>query len=106
MLIQELMVPNLTTIKFKIADDKNGSVSNTLTFSWIYSSSSGNDGFTDWISALPTFTERESYVAKITLPDQTIMYFDPFLLFSGEKKIISIVMINNIYYTSIWMGEK
>ena len=101
MLIQELKVPELATIKFKVTDDRNKPISDALISSWIYSSISGDDGFTDWISVLPTFTEREPYVAKITLPDQTIMYSDPFILFSGEQKIISIMTNDSIYPSQV-----
>jgi hypothetical protein len=58
---------------------------------WIYSSITSEDGLTEWIEMLPTIIPSEPYVAKATLPDGSVIWSEPFLLESEEKKIITIV---------------
>ena len=91
-MINELRIPETATIRFKVTTDENQPVMGALVKNWIYSTST-TDGFTDWIDVLPT-TYGEPYVAEILLPGERIIKSDPFLLFSGEKKTINI-MIND-----------
>jgi len=91
-MIKELRIPETATIRFKVTTDENQPVMGALVKNWIYSTS--EDGFTDWIDVLPT-TYGKPYVAEILLPDNRIIKSDPFLLSSGEKKTINI-MINDI----------
>ena len=99
-LIQEIKIPEPATIKFKVIDNENKPVSNAHVNTWIYSSVSGDDGLTDWMDVLPTFTENEPYIAKISMSDQKTVFSDPFLLFSGEKKIIT-VMVDDLLTSEI-----
>ncbi|MDH3833736.1 MAG: hypothetical protein OES34_06180 [Nitrosopumilus sp.] len=97
-LMKELRIPEPATIRFKVAIDENQPVNGAVVKTWIYSDST-EDGFTDWITILPT-TYGNPYIAEITLPDQRILKSDPFLLFSGEQKTIDI-MINDISRSNI-----
>jgi len=91
-MIKELRIPETATIRFKIITDENQPIMGALVKNWIYYTS--EDGFTDWIDILPT-TYGKPYVAEILLPDNRIIKSNPFLLFSGEKKTIHII-INDI----------
>ena len=52
---------------------------------------SDKDGFTDWIPVIPTITSNEPYVAKAIFPDGRVIWSEPFLIESGEKKVIQII---------------
>ena len=86
LIVTELTIPETGKIKFKLTDNEDQPVVDALVKNWIYSVPI-NDGFTDWIDVLPT---QEPYVAEVILPDNSIARSDPFLLFSGEQKIIEI----------------
>lgn len=96
--VTKLLIPETAKIKFKITDDNNYPVLRGSVNNWIYSSSI-EDGFTDWINVLPTI--REPYVAEVILPDGMIILSNPFLLFSGEQKIINIIIKNTILVNEI-----
>ncbi len=87
----EISIEESAQVQFKITDEQGIPQNDVIIENWIYSSSSGDDGFTDWISVLPTFTEREPYVAKAIFPNGEVTWSDAFEIDDGEKKIIHIV---------------
>jgi len=89
-MIKELQIPETAAIRFKVIDDENQPVMKVVVKNWIYYTST-KDGYSDWMDVLPTMYE-EPYVAEILLPDKRIIKSDPFLLFSGERKTINIII--------------
>jgi len=63
---------------------------NVIVNNWIYSATTNEDGFTDWIKVLPTVIAHEPYVAKATFSDGHVVWSDSFLVDSGEKKVVEI----------------
>ena len=103
-LVKELKVPERSTIKFKILEGENQPITGALVTNWIYSGVSDEDGFTDWMNVLPT-NYGIPYIAEVLLPDQKTVSSDPFLLFSGEQKIISIIVneVSSTYEIPPWI---
>ena len=58
---------------------------------WIYSHTTNEDGFTNWMSVFPTFSHNEPYVAKIIFPDGSVSWSEEFHLEDGERKVIQII---------------
>jgi len=88
---KEIIIPEYGQVRFIVLDESNESQSNVKVDNWIYSSITSEDGMTEWIEMLPTIIPSEPYVAKATLPDGSVIWSEPFLLESEEKKVISIV---------------
>jgi len=88
---EEIIIPDYGQVRFRVLDESNESQSNVTVDNWIYSSITSEDGMTEWIEMLPTIIPSEPYVAKATLPDGSVIWSEPFLLESEEKKIISII---------------
>ena len=97
-ILRELVIPELAQIKFNVVDQNNNPLQNFQIKNWIYSSSISN-GFTDWIDVLPN--TREPYVAEVILNDTVLANSDPFLIFSGERKIIDIVITESLNQNKI-----
>ena len=91
----EISIEESAQVQFKITDEHGMPQNDVIVENWIYSSISGDDGFTDWISVLPTFTEREPYVAKAIFPNGEIVWSDAFEIKDDEKKIIHIIKGDN-----------
>jgi hypothetical protein len=89
-IVKELKIPETSMIRFHVINNQNSPINGAFVQNWIYSAYT-EDGFTDWIDVLPT-TSKEPYVAKIVLPDKRIIYSEPFLVFSGERKTIDIII--------------
>ncbi|MDH3313451.1 MAG: hypothetical protein OEM28_09955 [Nitrosopumilus sp.] len=98
---KELKIPETAKIKFRIIDEENQPFIGVLVQNWIYSSPTTN-GFTDWMDVLPT-TFGDPYVADVILSDQRIIKSAPFLVFSGEHKIIDIVIAETHYMIPSWI---
>ena len=88
---EEIIIPEYGQVKFRVLDESNESQSDVTVDNWIYSSITSEDGMTEWIEMLPTIIPSEPYVAKATLPDGSVIWSEPFLLESEEKKIITII---------------
>jgi len=88
---KEIIIPEYGQVKFRVSDEFNESQINVAVDNWIYSSITSEDGMTEWIEMLPTIIPSEPYVAKATLSDGSVIWSEPFMLESEEKKIISIV---------------
>ena len=99
MLINKIIVPEPATIKFKVTNNQNPLIVDGVVATWIYSVAV-EDGYSDWINVLPTSYEQP-YVAELLLSDQTMIESDPFLLFSGERKIISINASDNFFQSPV-----
>jgi hypothetical protein len=99
--IKNLKMPEVATIRFKITESKNQPIANVLVNNWIYSATTNENGVTDWIDVLPTFTDNVPYTAKATLPDGKVVWSEPFWLFSGERKIIDINTHGNVSESEI-----
>ncbi len=98
LIVKELTIPETGKIKFKVTDQNDQPIIDALVKNWIYSTVSHEDGFTDWIDVLPT---KEPYVAEVVLHDDIIARSDPFLLFSGEQKIIEIKLKDSSFENKI-----
>ena len=88
--VNELEVPDFATVKFDIMGGENLPITGMTVKNWIYSVPVEN-GLTDWVDVLPT-NYGNPYVAELFLDDKKILQSDPFLLFSGERKTIEIIM--------------
>ena len=90
LLVKELEIPERAAIKFEITDSEHLPVIEASIKSWIYSTLVKN-GSTDWIDVLPT-NYGEPYVVDVFLPDHGNFQSEPFLVFSGERKTIPIII--------------
>lgn len=87
---KETFVSEPGQIQFKIVNERGEPQNNAIVDNWIYSARSNEDGFTDWVEVLPTITANEPYIAKVTFPNGRIVWSEPFLVGSDEKKVIQI----------------
>ena len=88
---KEISISESSQIQFKITDKTNEPQNDVKIENWIYSFTTNEKGITDWVNVLPTFTENESYVAKVMFPNGEIMWSEPFQIDEGEKKTIHII---------------
>lgn len=88
---KDIFIPEYGQVKFRVLDEFGVPQTDILIDNWIYSSVTDTDGMTDWNEILPTVTPNEPYVAKATFPDGSVVWSNPFLLDSEEKKVISII---------------
>ena len=92
---KEIFISESAQIQFKITDKAGEPQNNVKIENWIYSSTSNEDGITEWIDVLPTFTENEPYVAKAIFTNGEIIWSEPFQIKDGEKKTIHITKRGN-----------
>jgi len=92
---KEIHISESAQIQFRIVDDVGEPQKNVSISNWIYSAKSNENGVTDWIKVLPTFTSKEPYVAQATFPNGEIVWSEPFLIDSEEKKVITIIKGND-----------
>ncbi|NNL58887.1 MAG: carboxypeptidase regulatory-like domain-containing protein [Nitrosopumilus sp.] len=90
MIIEELDVRESAEIRFRVTDETGEPQGNVIVNNWIYSATTDEDGFTDWIKVLPTVIANEPYVAKATFSDSRVVWSDSFFIDSGEKRVIEI----------------
>ena len=88
---KEILISDTAQIRFSITNEKGMPQRNIVVDNWIYSTISGDDGYTDWIPVIPTVTPNEPYVAKALFPDGRVTWSEPFLIEHGEKKVIKII---------------
>jgi len=91
MVVEELIIPESAEIQFRVLNEIGEPQSNVIVNNWIYSAITDEYGFTDWIKVLPTVNDTP-YVAEIILTDQRTIESNPFLVFSGERKTIDILI--------------
>jgi len=92
---KKITVSESSQIQFRIINELGEPQNNVNVDNWIYSGKSNENGVTDWIKILPTFTANEPYVAQATFPDGKVVWSDPFLIEPEEKKVITIVKGNS-----------
>ena len=92
---KEIFISESAQIQFKITDKAGEPQNNVKVENWIYSSTSNEEGITEWIDVLPTFTENEPYVAKAIFTNGKSVWSEPFQIEEGEKKIIHITKGDN-----------
>ncbi len=90
--VDELVIPESAEIRFRVINDLGEPQSNVTVNNWIYSTATNENGFTDWIDVIPTFSANEPYVAEVVLDDNVSLQSDPFLVFSGERKTVDIII--------------
>jgi len=88
---KEIFISESAQIKFRIVNETDEPQGNVAVDNWVYSAISDKDGFTNWITVIPTITANEPYVAKATFPDGEVTWSEPFLIESGERKVIQII---------------
>lgn len=87
---KEIFISESAEIRFKVTDEMGEPQGNVIVNNWIYSATTNEDGFTDWIKVLPTVIAHEPYVAKATFSDSHVVWSDSFLVDSGEKRVVEI----------------
>jgi hypothetical protein len=92
---KKIPISESAQIQFRTINELGEPQDNVNVDNWIYSGKSNENGVTNWIKILPTFTTNEPYVAKATFPDGEIVWSEPFLIESKEKKVITIVKGNS-----------
>ena len=88
---KEISISESAQVQFRIINEAGEPQNDVIVDNWIYSTTSGENGFTEWIGLLPTFSTNEPYVAKATFPNKEVIWSEPFLIEPEEKKVISIV---------------
>lgn len=92
---KEIFISESAQVQFKIINDAGEPQNNATVNNWVYSGSSNEEGLTEWMEILPTFTANEPYVTKATFPNGEIVWSEPFLIETEEKKVIQIIQGGN-----------
>jgi hypothetical protein len=92
---REILISESSEIQFRVINEFGEPQNNVNVNNWIYSATTNENGVTDWIDVLPTFTDNVPYTAKATLPDGKVVWSEPFLIEEGEKKVIQIIQEAN-----------
>jgi len=92
---KEIFISESSQIQFKIINEIGEPQSDVIVDNWVYSGSSNEEGLTEWIEVLPTFTVNEPYVAKATFPNEEVVWSEPFFIEAEEKKVIQIIQGGN-----------
>ncbi len=92
---KEISISESAQVQFRIIDELGEPQNNVTVENWVYSTISDEDGFTDWIKIIPTFTANEPYVAKATFPNGEVVWSEPFLIDPEEKRVIQIIQRGN-----------
>jgi hypothetical protein len=92
---KEISILESAQVQFKITDKAGEPQNNVKIENWIYSSISNEEGVTEWIDILPTFTENEPYVAKAIFANGETVWSESFQIEEGEKKTIHIIKGDN-----------
>jgi len=87
----EISISESAQLQFRVINKSGEPQSNVTVENWIYSTSTNEYGFTDWIKVIPTNASKEPYVAKAIFPNGKIVWSEPFLIDSEEKKVIQII---------------
>ena len=88
---EDLIMPDPAEIRFKVVNELGEPQQNATVNNWIYSATTDEMGFTEWIEVLPTVDNRP-YDAEIILPDQKTVSSNSFFVFSGERKTVHMVI--------------
>ena len=88
---RSVSISETAKVQFKITDTNGIPQDNVVIENWIYSTSTNNEGLTEWIRMLPNFTNNEPYVAKAIFPDGTIVWSEPFVVSEQESTSIEII---------------
>jgi len=92
---KEVFISESAEIQFRVTDETGEPQRNVVVNNWIYSGTTNNEGFTDWIEMLPTVIASEPYVAKATFPNSHVVWSDSFVVDSGEKRVVEIIQRND-----------
>ena len=87
---KEISISESAEIQFRVTDEMGEPQGNVVVNNWIYSDTTNEDGFTDWIKVLPTVIAHEPYVAKANFSDGHVVWSDTFFVDSGEKILVEI----------------
>ena len=99
-ILEQILIPDSAEIRFRVVDDQGEPQPNIIVNNWIYSGITDETGFTDWIEVLPTIDDVP-YDVEIISPDQRISKIHELLVFSGEKKTITITLNDSISVVEI-----
>ena len=92
---RSVSISETAKVQFKITDKNGTPQDNVVIENWIYSTSTNDEGLTEWIHILPNFTSNEPYVAKAIFPDGTIVWSEPFVVNEQESVLVEISMEAN-----------
>ena len=88
---KEILISESAQVKFRTLDSSGKPQSNVPVENWVFTTVSGDDGFTDWIYIIPTVIAKEPYAAKAIFFGENVSWSDEFLIGPGEKKVIEII---------------
>jgi hypothetical protein len=88
---KEIDISESSQIQFRVIDEFGKPQKNVNIKAWIYSDMTNDDGITEWIKIIPTFTSNEPYVAQLSFPDGEVIWSEPFLIEPGEREVITII---------------
>ncbi|MDH3852846.1 MAG: hypothetical protein OES23_00170 [Nitrosopumilus sp.] len=89
---EDITIPELGRVRFEIFDSDGNPISDAKVRLWITEAVTNNVGIADWIAVLPIEYGSELYVGKITLPNGQVLWSEPFVVNSGEEKIIQVMI--------------
>ena len=89
LIIKEITIPESALVKFKVIDDNDSPILKGIVRSGPYLESIEN-GFTDWIEIIST--TQKPHITEITLPNQTSIKSNSFLVFPGERKVVTLTV--------------
>lgn len=88
---RDVSVSESAQIQFRVTDEDGEPQRNVTIENWRYTATSNEEGLTEWIHVLPTFIEKEPYVAKATFPNGEIAWSESFEIKDGERKVVQII---------------
>ena len=93
---KEIDIAESSQIQFRVVDSSGEPQKNVSVKTWIYSDKTNEDGISDWMDVLPTFTSNEPYVAQAIFSNGEVVWSEPFLIEPEEKKVITIIKGNQV----------
>ena len=99
-ILKQIIIPDSAEIRFRVVDELGEPQSNVVINNWIYSGTTDISGFTDWIEVLPTINDVP-YDVEIISPDKRISKTQELLVFSGEKKTITVILDESLLTAKI-----
>jgi hypothetical protein len=88
---KEIDITESSQIQFRVLNDLGEPQRNVNVKTWIYSDKTNDDGISDWINVIPTFSSNEPYIAQAIFPNGKVIWSEPFLLEPEEKKVITMI---------------
>ncbi len=91
---KEIDISESSQIQFRVVNSLGEPQKNVSVKTWIYSDKTNEDGISEWMDVLPTFTSNEPYIAQATFSNGEVVWSKPFLIEAEERKVITIIKEN------------